>query len=377
MSSSLSYKSNHLLQEAATSENVLASLSSIDLQQLTRTVDFDPDAPRAPSQLKYTISISGSFPKERDGLLCFFPTHHDEKLQVLKSDDYGRRFSLRTLADMNKDINRRLRDCYQNVATSAAEGSIVRLGIGYGDHFIKCKNLEGTVYILWATVNRKNVGNVKNTTMDCALIMNMDGWGSVKGIYILKQRIVHDNDMLLIPLLKGNPEFMWPKEDIFVCEKRPKQVKPQHLHLISKQLARQLIQAPSKDALTWLPYEKNFLSSSPEGDRMDNGTDDSEFLSEAELTDEGLSWTDTPRDIFYEEMTPRSQDQTSMKLKRTTPLVPRINYVRPTPPLLSNAAPLYKQRDPFEPDVVMKTQEEEEEARVDEAVMKGADQLLV
>jgi hypothetical protein len=380
-------KISQIIEEASRSENVLAALAGIDVQHIAKTVDFSPDADRSSPQVKYTIDVSSTFPKHRDGLLCFFATHHDEKLQVLKSDSYGKFFFGSTLVDMNKELNNRLRDCSQN----AHSAKMVRLAVGYGEHVYQCKNIEGTVYVLWANVNRKNVGNVRNTISECALLMNLDGWGNVKGIFMLKQKVLHESDLLLIPLVRGNPEFMWPKEDIFVCEKRPKQIVPKHLHLVSRQLARQLIQSPSKDAMTWLPYEQNKFHGAGGLDDPVDSEDAAvmgDALSEAELTEEGLSWTDTPRDILYEDVTPRTQDGMAMSLvsesnsngsKKPLPFIPRINYMRPTAALLSKATKIYKERDPFEaddPETAQRTRDYEEEIRVESAVMGNAQEII-
>lgn len=380
-----------IIQEAVDSGDFLASMAKADMQQLTRSVDFSHVSDSTAStretdyHVKYTINVSHVFPKERDGLLCLFPHHHDEKKQILKSDSYGGMFFGGSLADMNKEINKRLRESSQNV------GSNVRMGVGYGEHVYRCLNVQGTLYIVWATVNRKNMGNVKNTTLNCPLVINMDGWGCPKGIFLLKPKVVHERDLHLLPLKRGNPEFMWPKEPIFVCEKPPKQIQQRKVHFISKQLAAQLIQSPSKDATTWIPFEQNpfrntaaLLQSagSDDDDLVDttSGGVMMEPLSEAELTEEGLSWNDTPRDVLFEEATPRTQDKMQVGLLvpenstgRKLPHIPEIQFMTPEASLLHGKhSKRYVERDPFEqedPEILQKTRDTEEEIRVEAVVM--------
>lgn len=372
MSKQTKTKIADLIQEVTASKNVTVAMSSIDIQHITKTVDFGANATRSEPNVKYTINVSSTFPRERDGLLCFFPTHHDEKQQILKSDSYGGILFGKSVADMNKEINRRLRETSQNHPNDFDR---VRLGVGYGDHIFRCRDLEGTIYVLWATINRKNVGNVKNTILDCPILFNMDGWGIPKGIFLLKQTVQHENDLYLLPLKRGNPEFMWPKEPIFVCEKRPRHIKPKKLHFISKQLAQQLIQSPSKEASTWVHFEQNpfqgtvnKLKGNPEADALVV----MEPLSEAEWTDEGLSWSDTPRDVLFEEATPRTQE--SMGSSSLLVHVPRIEFMTPSAGLLNVSPHLYTKRDPFEPDdpeEVQRTRDQEEELRVEEVVLMG------
>lgn len=372
-----------LLEQAASSSNVTASLGSGEIQSITKTVDFSANALRRSAAVKYTIDVAGTFPKKRNDLVCFFPTHHDEKLQVLQSSSYGGYLLNRgTIGQMNKELNTRLVESSQRLMNGLES---VRIGIGYGKHLYKCSRLEGTLYVLWATINRENIGNVKNTTLDCAILMNMDGWGRVKGIFLLKEQIEHEDDLLLLPLKQGNPKFMWPKEDIFVCEKRPKHHHPSRLCLISRQKAEQIIRAPSKDAATWLPFEQNKFHS-PDTDSDYEVVDTvagviMTEMSDNDGTDDAYSWTDTPRDVLYEDETPRTQSEMAVTLvsekshQRPLPYIPKINYMTPAASLLMRErSKVYQEEDPFaenDPIVEQRTRDEEDEARVEAVVMKN------
>lgn len=374
---------NSLLEQAANSSNVMASLSSGDVQSVSKTIDFSADALRRSANVKYTIQIAGCFPKKRNDLACFFPTHHDEKLQVLQSSAYGGYILKRgSIGQMNKELNTRLVDSSQQLMDGS---SSVRISIGYGNHLYKCSRLDGTLYVLWATINRENIGNVKNTTVDCAILVNMDGWAHVKGIFLLKEKIEHNDDLLLLPLKHGNPKFMWPKEDVFVCEKRPKNHFPSRLRLISHQRAEQIIRAPSKDAATWLPFEQNkFHSPDTDSDYEVVDTVAGVIMSEMsdiDGTDDAYSWTETPRDVLYDDETPRTQAEMAITLvsegssHRQLPYIPKLNYMTPTASLLmKQQSHDYEEQDPFaenDPIVEQRTRDEEDEARVEAVVMKN------
>jgi hypothetical protein len=86
-----------------------------------------------------------------------------------------------------------------------------------------CVGITGTLYLLWARhVNRTNHGNVPNTLFnDVPVLVNMTGAARVRGIYILREEILEDADLLRIPITAESPTFLQDGDvDLFVCEVR-------------------------------------------------------------------------------------------------------------------------------------------------------------
>lgn len=245
-----------------------------------RTVDFFHNSPPDDGYSnRYVILVSATLParKDRGELVCLFPNHRTPKRQVLRASSYWE------LSSMNKDINAAFADSLEETAGVGA----IKMAVAYGEHVFVCRELTGTIYVVWADyINRINQGNVANTIYSrCPLLINCDGQGRPKAIFVLRPKIPY-TEMDLLPIRKGNPCFMYPREPLFVCEVRPPPNDPPHVvPTISRRNAHAIATAPTKDASTWLHYEQNVFSSAA-------------TPLEGSDVDDGVSWSDSPRVAF-------------------------------------------------------------------------------
>lgn len=189
------------------------------LQRIRQDVDFSHELVRE-SFLTYPYEIMWHchIPQNANDLVCFFPNHEargDERAQVLYVNTYWKR----SLANLNKEINRR----FKASLDYTEQGGRTKFAVAYGAHVYVCTGIAGNIYLLWAEhVNRTNHGNVPNTLYhDVPVIVNTNGRGSVIGLYILPAVVREDWDLLRIPITSDSPVFIMPKDaDLFVCEVR-------------------------------------------------------------------------------------------------------------------------------------------------------------
>lgn len=390
-----------VIEDAITSGNIVSALCNIDVQHVAKTVNFCADAVTSSPQYRYTIHVSGKFPASgdtKDQIVCFFPTHHEEKMQILRCNaEYQSRWRSVPLVAMNIEINERLRAVSQNGYFSTVAAN-VRFLIGYGEHIYNCANLDGTIYVLWATITRHHLSKRgKGVTYQRPILVNMDGYARVKGIFILTPLVKHEDDVRCIPLQRRNLSFIIDSVDIFVCEKanpndteeeRKKKHRHRHMRYISRRKLKELLQSPTTDALTWVPLQQNAFDGSGGDDVMIDSDSSSLMMmvtSQSESDVESVmdhhlgDWNKSPRhvnddrddsyngDLFLNDgATPRTIDS-SMSLSFHT-----LKYGTSSPSSLNDSATskLYEERDPFEEyEMDLTTRDEEDEERVLDQVM--------
>lgn len=310
--------------DAITTGTICNMLRSRDTNDCVRSVDFSEGSPaQDPFGYGYTIDVSSSFPSKRDALTCIFPNHKVEKKRVLKSDKYWYGTSY------NVDVN----GCISESLEHTELGGTIKLAVAYGDHIYVCKNITGTVYILWATVNRKNPGNVPCTHfIDQPLLFNLDGQGKLKAVYLIRAEMEHERDVTLLPLAYMNPVLLWPEKPVFVCETRPAKMEVRPLTTISRRAARQRVMAQTKSANTWLRFERDGL-----GEDIDSDVENKlGAMSEVDVT-EDASWADAALDLDDDMFTPRTGGDQPLRLQKTfSPRVIRTRGLGPRNPFDSD-----------------------------------------
>ena len=178
-----------------------------------QTVDFFSNTVRQIySHNKYTIMLSSSI-GTTSPVVCLFLNHKNHRKQVVSSAKYV------YLSSFNKAINAAFSD-------SLSETDLVgtyKLCVCYRKHVYKCKDISGTVYIIWAEyVNRTNAGNVACTIyQNVPILLNFDGQARLKALFILKTDINDESDLMRIAITEHDPVILFNKDDpLFVCEVR-------------------------------------------------------------------------------------------------------------------------------------------------------------
>ncbi len=210
---------------------------------------FDPSPTEDLFKNRHVIYISRELPSKNDpDLICLFPQIADRKKQVLDAKKYF------YLSSFNRDIN-------ENMKQPPEDSLKPVFAVAYGNHVYVCKFITGTVYIYWTKyINQINAGNVANTPYRrVPLVMNYDGHYGVKGIYILKPQVKHENDLLRIPVAPKNPLIM-QDGPMLECETQTMERHLQRLVTVTKREAIQMSTYQTKNAKTWLPYEENVFS---------------------------------------------------------------------------------------------------------------------
>ena len=243
-------------------EGIKKSLINGDLLKLlnpahVEEVQFGEPPPKKDAfGLTYQIYLQSSFPKERGELVCLFPNHR--KKQNLSIDCSTYKFPY-TLASFNKDINAAFSESLENTVMSHK----IKFAIAFGEHVYACKDITGTIYIVWAScINTINPSKVcKKIAIDHPLVLNFDGNGKPKGMYLLKQRIqsAGGNELKLLPLTQRNPILIMPWDEIFVCESSPKRPPRRTIKTISESRATELTSVDRYDSEEWMRYETNMF----------------------------------------------------------------------------------------------------------------------
>lgn len=186
---------------------------------MVKTIDFSQDVVReAFNTCPYEILWHSNIPSNAAArnVVCLFPNHEDrlvESKHVLYASSYW------SLTSLNKEINERFKVSLHHTDG----GGTIKFVVCYGKHVYICSGIIGTIYLLWARhINRTNHGNVPNTLFhDVPVIVNMTGSAQVRGIYILREEILEDAELLRIPIMKDSPVFLKDKDaDLYVCEVR-------------------------------------------------------------------------------------------------------------------------------------------------------------
>lgn len=185
---------------------------------LVKQVDFAHEVVRESfNTCPYEFYWHSEIPSGANKLVCLFPNHKDrtnERKHVLHVNKFW------SLSSLNKQINARFEASLDH--TDGGGGSI-KFAVCYGKHVYICSGIKGTIYLFWARyVNRTNHGNVPNTLFqDVPVIVNTTGSARVRCIYILRDEVLEDTDLLRIPITVDSPKFFQDRDvDLFVCEVR-------------------------------------------------------------------------------------------------------------------------------------------------------------
>lgn len=185
---------------------------------LVKKIDFAHELVResfntCPYEIMWHTTIPNGKANE---LVCLFPNHEDranEQKHVLKVKSYW------SLSSLNKQINKRFKASLDHTDS----GHAIKFAICYGQHVYVCSGISGNIYLFWARhINRTNHGNTPNTLFhDVPCIVNTTGNMRVRGLYILRDQVLEDADLLRVPLMEGSPVFLQDDDvDLFVCEVR-------------------------------------------------------------------------------------------------------------------------------------------------------------
>lgn len=216
-----------------------------------------------PSGASWTLQLTSSFPpkKQRSEIICLFPNHDDKKKCVLRASSYL------FLDNFNKAINTAFKSSLPE--TEYAERT--KVAFVYGNCVFKCKEIEGTIYLVYAEyICRVNQGNVPNTGYEqCPLIINCDGQNNIKSIFILKPDVKSELDLWFLPHAPGNPIVRRPRDPIFVCETRPPEVPTKQIITLSRTEALKRITMHTKDPRTWGHFQKNAFVKDLDDDELE------------------------------------------------------------------------------------------------------------
>lgn len=190
---------------------------------IVQTVDFSTLLVRDAFILgNFNIYLDNTIPKnQNNNLILLFPNNEKNKRhRVLYAKDYSDPCTL------NKYIN----EYFKESSDKTDEFSEIKLAVCYGNHVIVCKQITGTIYILWAKyiVKVSQQGHATIPQQNIPLILNFDGRASLKAVYILHAEITNDSDLDRLPITKESPAFTFDiKKPLFVCETRAKKDTPQ------------------------------------------------------------------------------------------------------------------------------------------------------
>lgn len=217
-------------------------LISLRQGNLVQSVDFSSALVRDGFILgDFYIHLSSTVPSTNNDLVLLFPNNEKNKRhQVLYTKGYSDPCRL----------NKRLNKFFRQSSDKTDEFGDVKLAVSYGDHLIICKQITGTVYLLWAKyiVKANTNGHASVPQQNVPLIINFDGRASLKAVYILKKEITNDCDLDRLPVTDTSPVFTFDlRVPLFVCETRAEKDIPQQsvtkLHTMSEKDAEMAILA--------------------------------------------------------------------------------------------------------------------------------------
>lgn len=294
------------LQEAVEDGNVMR-LFMANTQSTLRVVDFGVDPPVNDFQHnKYRIMLDNDIPKGVANVVCVFPGHSKKTKRFLQTSAYGR-----DRDGFNLELNRRFS------ATPEVDGQFKdkRFMVLYGSHCFFCKNITGSIMLVWAEyVTRINTSNVNSIPYKhVPIILNCDRKATVKAMYILKPLIENKpTELSLLPRARGNPVLLWHKRfSPFVCESRPDNAPEPTIHAVSKDEALSMVTQSTQDVGDWLHFERIPFSSVQMGEHG---------VLEIETA---TTWTDSPREMFSNNVVGEGNWQTV--LIKEEPLPPRLS----------------------------------------------------
>jgi hypothetical protein len=217
-------------------------LLSLRQGNLVQSVDFSDSLVRDGFILgDFHININTAIPPTNNDLVLLFPNNEKNKRhQVLYTKGYSNPCRL----------NKRLNKFFKQSSDKTDEFADVKLAVCYGEHVIICKQITGTIYLLWAkyVVKVNQNGHATVPQQNVPLIVNFDGRASLKAVYILKKEITNDCDLDRLPVTDHSPIFTFDmRVPLFVCETRADKDIPQQnmakLHTMSEKEAETSILA--------------------------------------------------------------------------------------------------------------------------------------
>lgn len=259
-------------------ENLTALFNSPQGRLFHKQVDFfHPPLEQDAFNGRYQIYLSAKFPKNRQELMFLFPNHKKStKYQTIRANSYT------FLSSLNKDLN----DAFKDSLDETAVGGRIKFAIAYGQHLITCKDISGTIYVVWAKcITRINVGNVANNiARNVPLLFNLSGQCKVKAVYYMRNEIQHPSELDLMPMCRGNPLLMYPKAPIFVCESRPMEPPKRTIQTMSEREALEMVTQETNAPDAWIAREQNAFSCSSDDAMLWNGLPSSANLEQPALT---------------------------------------------------------------------------------------------
>ena len=183
---------------------------------LVRRVDFANARVASYTTDRHSIYLSPHILASHP-VVVLFPNHReraDPRMQVLRSDAY------RSRDEFNRTLARRFEESLERTD----EGQYTRLAVCYGPHIYICDGFTGTPYVLWAEhIKTERQGTVPNTLRaSVPLVLNMDGQGRVKALYLLPEHVESQSDLQRVPITRWHVELLFDARSVpFVNEKRP------------------------------------------------------------------------------------------------------------------------------------------------------------
>ncbi|MBX9636386.1 MAG: hypothetical protein K2Q45_02405 [Nitrosomonas sp.] len=243
---------------------------------IVKTVDFSKSTVnQVYSNNSYIIYLTSSLNPNKP-VTVLFPNHENERKQVIKSKDY------KFLSTFSKDINA----CLRFSLNSTDVFGKTQMAICYGNQIFICKDISGTVYILWASeITKINGANVANSLyQNVPVLINMDGQTRTKAVFILKSQVVDDSDLDRIPITTENPQIMYDKDKpLFVCEVRPNLIavttaaeeeRNACMRMVSRKEALAIVTAPTSTTPNMYRLQPNRFAASIDMEEVINSDPD-------------------------------------------------------------------------------------------------------
>lgn len=193
----------------------IKQINQTEMTQNAHSIDFSIAPPTSDpfGDVVYNILLSNYIYNDPHcKLVCTFCNNPVIREQTLSASHY------KTSAQFNVELNRRF-----NVPGGCGAGP--RFGVAYGKKYYKCRDIEGTIYILWAEYVTRTCNGLTNTIhTNCPILINMNSAASFRAIYIFKRTIENKMDLDFLPFTCASPSITWHKTPPFVCEVRPESV---------------------------------------------------------------------------------------------------------------------------------------------------------
>lgn len=208
---------------------------------------------------KYTMLMSTDIGKPAESVVCLFPNHPKSKCRILRSTGGW------SLNGFNSELNKRFK---QSLGNTKAAGPI-RFAVCYGEHVYHCKDIEGTIYIVWPEyINCTSTSNIANNICSgTPVIFNLDGQGIIQCIYILQQQ--KDIHIYRVTIKEDSPRLLFPLKPIFVCEVRPPPAVEDMTITVSRSKAVEMATTQTSDQDLHIKKQRNPFAKSVDQEEED------------------------------------------------------------------------------------------------------------